>query len=842
MEKYLFDKLVLAGMVSAWLRCALVAALFLLSLSLQAADSNTVKKNNVVEFNSIFLQYYAINTELSQFSTYDGILAGDYLVDVYLNDKLLSTQNIRFRKQQNGAVTACMIPTLLAELNLIAEAINETVDDNPDVCLPVEKVIPAAVVRFDPGQQRMTIAVPQKYLKKSARGSVPPSMWQSGSTAAFVGYNMNAYQTRSQGRAFDSQYLGISSGVNTGGWYFRHNGSLTHQSKSGSEYQSLGIWAQHDITPIKGRVLIGQASTSGRLFDTLNYNGVAVFSDDQMLPESQRGYAPEIRGIARSNARVIVRQGGNIIYETTVPTGEFVINDLYPTGYGSDLDVTVRESDGRESTFQVPYASIASLLRPGARRYEAVIGKYRTPQARDGQPLYLLSWQQGITNILTLYGGTQLSNGYQSYMAGSAVSTLAGGVAFDVTHSTTRLASETRQGQSYRLSYNKFVQDTQSHIALAAYRFSTEHYLDFARAMQYRALWDHETAGAALSWRAKHRFTLLLSQTLPDSWGQLSASGISQSWWNRTGSDIQYQIGYSSSWRSLNWSVSFSRGKTADGATDRSCFISFSVPLGEERPVMLSAALSGSSKSNFSQQLSLSGTAGDNRQLSWSVSGNHGEQGGATGGVSAQYLSSGATLSASATAGDGAQTLSAGLTGAVVAHPRGVTLTPYSSDGYMVVSAPGAEGAQVGSYPGLELDRQGNAAIPLFMPYQRNTLNIDPTRLRDVEMEVTSQHVVPRAGAVTLVSFATRKGQALLFSPASEATDLPFGSVVTDQAGNNMGMVGQGGMIYVRVSEPTGRLFVTSGDADKPQTCVIPWRIATDPAAVMQRMTYSCEK
>ncbi|MDI5829478.1 fimbria/pilus outer membrane usher protein, partial [Salmonella enterica subsp. enterica serovar Kentucky] len=41
-----------------------------------------------------------------------------------------------------------------------------------------------------------------------------------------------------------------------------------------------------------------------------------------MQPNSQRGYAPTIRGIARSNAQVIVRQNGYIAYQTAVSPGE----------------------------------------------------------------------------------------------------------------------------------------------------------------------------------------------------------------------------------------------------------------------------------------------------------------------------------------------------------------------------------------------------------------------------------------------------------------------------------------------------------------------------------------
>ncbi|XLM21608.1 fimbria/pilus outer membrane usher protein, partial [Chromobacterium piscinae] len=62
---------------------------------------------------------------------------------------------------------------------------------------------------------------------------------------------------------------------------------------------------------------------------------------------SLQGYAPVVRGVAETNAKVSVRQNGNVIYENVVPPGEFSIDDLYNTGFSGDLEVTVTEADGR---------------------------------------------------------------------------------------------------------------------------------------------------------------------------------------------------------------------------------------------------------------------------------------------------------------------------------------------------------------------------------------------------------------------------------------------------------------------------------------------------------------
>lgn len=69
-----------------------------------------------------------------------------------------------------------------------------------------------------------------------------------------------------------------------------------------------------------------------------------------MLPYSQRGYAPVIRGIANSNAEVSVRQNGYLIYQQNVAPGAFEINDLYSTTNSGDLEVTVKRPMAQSAT------------------------------------------------------------------------------------------------------------------------------------------------------------------------------------------------------------------------------------------------------------------------------------------------------------------------------------------------------------------------------------------------------------------------------------------------------------------------------------------------------------
>ncbi|MEJ0004877.1 MAG: fimbria/pilus outer membrane usher protein [Steroidobacteraceae bacterium] len=118
-----------------------------------------------------------------------------------------------------------------------------------------------------------------------------------------------------------------------------------------------------------------------------------------MLPDSQLEYAPIVHGIAHTNARVVITQNGNTILETTVSPGTFEINDLYATGYGGDLHVTVYEADGSQNSFTVPYASVVQLLRPGVWRYTAVAGEVQQPSLTGTERFTLATLQRGFKQL-----------------------------------------------------------------------------------------------------------------------------------------------------------------------------------------------------------------------------------------------------------------------------------------------------------------------------------------------------------------------------------------------------------------------------------------------------------
>lgn len=114
---------------------------------------------------------------------------------------------------------------------------------------------------------------------------------------------------------------------------------------------------------------------------------------------------------------------------------------------------------------------------------------------------------RGLTNILTAYTGAQYSQNYQAGLIGLAVGTPAGAVSADVTQSRSHLGGEIGElsGQSYRLSYSKLINETNSNITIAAYRYSSSGYMDLQTATQTRDAISHDDDPNTV-WRSKISF------------------------------------------------------------------------------------------------------------------------------------------------------------------------------------------------------------------------------------------------------------------------------------------------------------------------------------------------
>lgn len=511
--------------------------------------SNSALCAELVEYDHTFLMGNdASNIDLSRYTEGNPTRPGIYDVSVYINDQPIMSQSIAFAVIEGKKnAQACITQKNLLQFHISSpdknsgKAILLKRDDDLGDCLNLAEMISQSSIRYDVNDQRLDIDVPQAWIMKNYQNYVDPSLRENGINAAMLSYNLNGYHSESPGRTNDSIYAAFNGGINLGAWRLRASGNYNWMTNVHSDYDFQNRYLQRDLASLRSQLVIGESYTTGETFDSVSIRGIRLYSDSRMLPPVLASFAPIIHGVANTNAKVTVMQNGYKIYETTVPPGAFAIDDLSPSGYGSDLIVTIEEADGTKRTFSQPFSSVVQMLRPGVGRWDISAGQVLKDSIQDEPNLFQASYYYGLNNYLTGYTGIQLTdNNYTAGLLGLGMNTPVGAFSVDVTHSNVSIPDDkTYQGQSYRISWNKLFENTSTSLNIAAYRYSTQHYLGLNDALTLIDEVEHpeqdlEPKSMRNYSRMKNQVTVSINQPLKfekkeSPWGTLSGSASASS-------------------------------------------------------------------------------------------------------------------------------------------------------------------------------------------------------------------------------------------------------------------------------------------------------------------------
>ena len=799
--------------------------------------------------------------DLSSFEKVQELPPGTYRMDIYLNDGFMTTRDVTFSAGENGhGLMPCLTRGQLASMGLNTAAIKEMEALEPDACVPFTEMIKDATVRLDVGQQRLYLTIPQAYMGNQARGYISPELWDNGITAGLLNYNFTGNNVQNRvGGSSQYAYLNLQSGLNVGAWRLRDNSTWSYSSGSSSEnkWQHVNTWLERDITPFRSRLTLGDSYTNGDVFDGINFRGAQLASDDNMLPDSQKGFAPVIHGIARGTAQVSIKQNGYEIYHSTVPPGPFTINDLYAAGNGGDLQVAIKEADGSVQSFTVPYSSVPVLQREGHTRYALTAGKYRSGNDLQEDPTFFQSTlMHGLPAGWTLYGGTQLADRYRAFNlgVGKNMGDL-GALSVDITQANAMLPDDSeQQGQSVRFLYNKSLSELGTNIQLVGYRYSTQGYYSFADTT-YQRMSGHSVVTEDGPVYVKPKFTdyynlayskrgkvqVSVTQQLGRT-ATLYVSGSRQSYWGTDSADEQFQVGLNTAVSDINWTLSYSLTKNAwqDGR-DQMLAVNVNIPFShwlrsDSQSVWRHASASYSMSDDLNGRMSnlagLYGTLLEDNNLSYSVqtgyaSGGEGSSG-STGYAALNYRGGYGNANVGYSHSDSLKQLYYGMSGGVLAHANGVTLSQPLNDTVVLVSAPGAEGTRIENQTGVRTDWRGYAVLPYATEYRENRVALDTNSLADnVDLDDAVVNVVPTHGAIVRAKFKTRVGMKLLMTLTHRGKLVPFGAVVTSADNQNSSIVADNGLVYLSGMPLAGKVQVVWGEGDDAR-CVADYRIPNE--------------
>lgn len=782
---------------------------------------------------------------------------GRYQLDVQVNQKPAGTAEIGLAGPSDEDVSICLPVPSIRMLGIKPSAMRPRVAAlmapradaqktgfhtdsaalDSDACLQMDDIVPGGGAQFDGDQLSVSLWFPQAYAIGAADADLRDA-WADSATVGVLGYSLNAYQGSQS--AASSQYLGVEARLSAGNWGFQHVGSLSQSGDTVRPYQAGSFTASTGIARLHSTLTLGSLYTGNGLFEGSAMEGVVLATDSRMLPASQRVYAPMIRGEAIGNANVEVWQFGKLVHSMTVPPGPFVVEKLYTLGFGGDLTVIVKEADGSQRTFTVPYAPPVDLLPEGGMRYSLAAGE--VTKSTLSHPALEATYRYGLSSLQTLQAGLQWTEGYSQVLVGSSFNTRLGALGFNLRRSELQLPlRDSQAGGRFDLSWAVSSTATQTRLNLVNSRYSSQHYQDLGTAMDMRnavlqgmPTWSNSPVQQATS----ASISQLISPT-----SSFYLNGTSTTRWDRSMDSLSYQFGYALRWRKASMNFSTTQYQYASGPISSLLSFSVSIPLdfGKNRIFDTYTSLQQDPSGDLSTSIGVSPRQTADTPWSYGVSvSDYKARQVSSGNLSYRGAYANLNGSASGTNQSGLNQLSFGASGAVLAHSGGLSLAPLVGDTFAIVHIEGGEGVRVAGTSSTPVDSRGYAVVPYLNAYAENTLELDTSDAEPgLEFEQDSFTVVPRAGTGVMVRFAPRPGwPALIRAKLDNGRPLPFAAELRDDKDQLVGYVGQGGQVQAHLTAASGLLYASWGES-ADSNCALPYRIS--PAGKGARGTLRLE-
>lgn len=791
-----------------------------LVLCIAAALMNYHSAVFAVEFNTELLDANdKSNIDLSRFAQAGYIMPGTYTLTIRVNGHAIKDADITFyerpdKKEGNGPVPveACLSPEQVPLLGLKEDLLAKITWWRDGQCADFS-ALPGITLTGNLADSILNIAIPQAWMEYQDATWLPPSRWEDGIPGIMMDYNVNTSVTRQARGSNTENASGTGSvGANLGPWRLRGDWQANYTSAGNYKQQSFDwsrIYAYRAIRSLHSKLTVGEDYLTSDIFDSWRFTGASLVSDDRMLPPRLRGYAPEVSGIARTNAKVVVSQQGRVLYETTVAAGPFRIQDLSDSVNGK-LDVRVEEQDGGVQTFQVDTSSIPYLTRPGQVRYKLAMGKPSDYDHHTEGPSFgtgEFSW--GISNAWSLYGGAIVAGNYNSAAIGLGRDLLAlGTISADVTQSVANLpGADRRQGKSWRVSYSKRFDEINSEITFAGYRFSERDYMSMGEYL------DTRYHGGRIS-HDKELYTITASKSFTDLRISAYLSYSHQTYWDRDATN-RYSASISRYFdigdlQNIAATLSATRSDY-NGRRDDAAYLSLSVPIGKGT-ASYNANLNNSRLSQTAgwyQRLD----NGDTYRINTGAQSGNGESVATQ--ASGYYTHEGDIANVTGNAAwlqNGYSSAGISLSGGMTATTKGAALHPGGARGgtRMLISTDGVGGVPVEHNE--HTNAFGIAVVPDVSSYYLNTMSLDVTHLPD-DVEAGGSPVAEAAlteGAIGYRHFSVLKGAKVVgVIRLEDGSHPPFGSSVRNADDRELGIVSDDGLVWLTGITPGQTLSVS---------------------------------
>lgn len=704
----------------------------------------------------------ALSEGINQSVIYDVQVNGQAMGSFYFNrHKNLLTFNDEFLKDLSERLQ----PTLIEELNQ-AMALDSTSERYQ--------------ITEQPEKSQLSLWFNDEDVRHAYADSAMPLT--ASMNALLMNYSMSANYFRDRRSGTSDASLPFNDHIQLGLLEFPINVDLSSSDliEEGVNVDNLSV--SHLLPSIKSEATVGQTYSQSRYGEGFSFMGAQLNSVDDLLSRRERLYTPSITGFARTNATVEVYQDKRLLYTKTVAAGNFVIDEVQGLS-NQTLRVVVKEADGSQSTFFYENTVVPGLLTPGVYSYQANTGVYRYDNNStgdyftSGEYSYGFGWGTPTVNAI-------VSENYNNLTVGVAFPLQAlGALGFAAANSQFKYKDRDDTGQSYSISYAKYMQNGVN-IQLAGYRYSTRDYYTFREAMEY----ERDPDQSHNSVRNRITTTIIAQEPLFDN--QVSFSYMRDRYWANIAAQNTFSAYYGGNIGRVNYNISLSRSFREDMDPDTSIGLYFDIPIGDSGKSAYTrinhdstGSLTEVGLSNFDQNsaYSLSAARASSSKEN-TLSGNY------------SHFNSRVSSQISGTVSTSSVYTSGSLSGSMAFADSHFIFSNSQSSTMGLAKIDGVHNATIN---GVKVQDNGYALIPLNETFDEQDVTVDTSSVdNNVMLEKAQIRLRPRRGSVTAISFNAQRVKFVRLSlMAADGTPVGFGARIVSSDGHEYYAGHQGGFL-----------------------------------------------
>lgn len=728
----------------------------------------------------------------------------------------------------------CFTQALLDQGNLKVPAARSTSAEST-ACYDFISEFPQTEIELRPGREEVALMVNAMALRPATEDQ---RMFESGGTAGLLNYELMGLQSQSYGTSSRYTSANTELGFNAGDWLLRSRQIFTAQDQV-RNFQPLYTYVQKTFVSQKAMLQVGQINIANSVFPGSAITGWQVLPDTALQVQTRSGATVE--GIAQSQARVEIRQNGLLIHNSLVPAGPFRVSNIQLLNGNTDLDVRVIEASGEQRNFSVAAASLTQFAytAPG---YSLAIGKVRTFGVDNQQSPAVITGTGGwlLTPKHIISAGLMASESQYHAAAFSLASTPTANTSLNVRGTVANTGRDGKSGAEASFGLGVRLTDTLGASFNATRR--TESFRGLQDTIQKHKTGrshgsNREQYGAVLNWSDPLLGGFVVGHSTSTNFEGHSTQHLTASW-NRNFTHLSLSA-------NVERSISRSRSRSAlngrDHKTDGDAlYLSASIPLGTSRNfrsyanqrhglTRFGGTVSDSSNDWAQYQLGADSNTED-RQRNFSGNVN----------LAPRYARLNLGYSK---VGDDASIYNGQLSGGMVVHGDGLTLSPYPlHDTFAVAKLGDVSGVKFSTPSGpVWTDRWGRAVVPQLNAYQPSRIEIATKTLpRNVDIQNGFKAVMAGRGSVPILDFPIITTRRVLLRGRDAAGGiLPRGAGVFNADDQFLTTVVDGGKIFISNHQVSERLKVQLNDN---QHCLLAYTLPdkADPHVYFESTDATC--